>query len=39
LGRYPYPPETYNNIFSQLSVSLYTAIGLFLLLNSFLGNC
>jgi serine/threonine protein kinase len=20
LGRYPYPPETYNNIFSQLSV-------------------
>ena len=23
LGRYPYPPETYNNIFSQLSVSSY----------------
>jgi mitogen-activated protein kinase kinase len=23
LGRYPYPPETYNNIFSQLSVSGY----------------
>lgn len=22
IGRYPYPPETYNNIFSQLSVSL-----------------
>lgn len=22
LGRYPYPPETYNNIFSQLSVSM-----------------
>ena len=22
MGRYPYPPETYNNIFSQLSVSL-----------------
>lgn len=22
LGRYPYPPETYNNIFSQLSVSV-----------------
>jgi mitogen-activated protein kinase kinase len=21
LGRYPYPPETYDNIFSQLSVS------------------
>jgi mitogen-activated protein kinase kinase len=25
LGRYPYPPETYNNIFSQLSVSLVTS--------------
>ena len=24
LGRYPYPPETYNNIFSQLSVSQCT---------------
>ena len=25
MGRYPYPPETYNNIFSQLNVSvLYT---------------
>ena len=23
LGRYPYPPETYNNIFSQLSVSAF----------------
>lgn len=23
MGRYPYPPETYNNIFSQLSVSLF----------------
>lgn len=23
LGRYPYPPETYNNIFSQLSVSYH----------------
>lgn len=23
MGRYPYPPETYNNIFSQLSVSFY----------------
>ena len=21
MGRYPYPPETYDNIFSQLSVS------------------
>jgi mitogen-activated protein kinase kinase len=25
LGRYPYPPETYNNIFSQLSVSSHPA--------------
>lgn len=24
LGRYPYPPETYGNIFSQLAVSLLT---------------
>lgn len=24
LGRYPYPPETYDNIFSQLSVSFYS---------------
>jgi mitogen-activated protein kinase kinase len=24
MGRYPYPPETYNNIFSQLSVSTHT---------------
>lgn len=24
MGRYPYPPETYNNIFSQLSVSIDT---------------
>lgn len=23
MGRYPYPPETYNNIFSQLSVSCF----------------
>jgi len=23
MGRYPYPPETYNNIFSQLSVSSF----------------
>ena len=23
LGRYPYPPETYNNIFSQLNVSTF----------------
>lgn len=26
LGRYPYPPETYNNIFSQLSVSIITVL-------------
>ena len=26
MGRYPYPPETYNNIFSQLSVSFLPAI-------------
>jgi mitogen-activated protein kinase kinase len=26
LGRYPYPPETYNNIFSQLSVSRYSCL-------------
>jgi mitogen-activated protein kinase kinase len=25
MGRYPYPPETYDNIFSQLSVSCYHA--------------
>ena len=25
MGRYPYPPETYNNIFSQLSVSALRA--------------
>ena len=23
MGRYPYPPETYNNIFSQLSVGIF----------------
>lgn len=28
LGRYPYPPETYNNIFSQLSVSSTTLVRL-----------
>lgn len=26
LGRYPYPPETYNTIFSQLSVSIFVYI-------------
>ncbi|KAI8932793.1 hypothetical protein NX059_010282 [Plenodomus lindquistii] len=31
LGRYPYPPETYNNIFSQLSVSDEALINEFLL--------
>lgn len=28
LGRYPYPPETYDNIFSQLSVSIYILLEL-----------
>jgi mitogen-activated protein kinase kinase len=27
MGRYPYPPETYNNIFSQLSVSMSLQVG------------
>ncbi len=27
MGQYPYPPETYNNIFSQLSVSTYPTLG------------
>lgn len=26
MGQYPYPPETYNNIFSQLSVSTHRSI-------------
>lgn len=26
MGRYPYPPETYDNIFSQLSVSISTFV-------------
>jgi len=26
LGQYPYPPETYDNIFSQLSVSLHSLL-------------
>ena len=30
LGRYPYPPETYNNIFSQLSVCYPPSIQVFL---------
>ena len=29
MGRYPYPPETYNNIFSQLSVSIHLSSSLF----------
>lgn len=29
LGRYPYPPETYNNIFSQLSVRSFLLLHLF----------
>ena len=28
MGRYPYPPETYNNIFSQLSVSAFFLLSL-----------
>ena len=30
MGQYPYPPETYNNIFSQLSVSLMPRFSVFL---------
>lgn len=30
LGRYPYPPETYDNIFSQLSVSLFHEMHVYL---------
>ena len=26
MGQYPYPPETYDNIFSQLSVSLFSSL-------------
>lgn len=29
MGQYPYPPETYNNIFSQLSASLSLVVNLF----------
>jgi mitogen-activated protein kinase kinase len=31
MGRYPYPPETYNNIFSQLSVSESCILSLMLI--------
>jgi mitogen-activated protein kinase kinase len=37
MGRYPYPPETYNNIFSQLSVSITSTVFLQPLILS--GNC
>ena len=30
MGRYPYPPETYNNIFSQLSVNLWIILLLYM---------
>lgn len=40
LGRYPYPPETYNNIFSQLSVSpLLHLISFLSSTDKFLGHC
>lgn len=34
MGQYPYPPETYNNIFSQLSASLSLVGSLFVQTNS-----
>lgn len=37
MGRYPYPPETYNNIFSQLNVRSLSSF--FSLKLTFLGNC
>lgn len=40
LGRYPYPPETYNNIFSQLSVSSMGTLDVYSqVLIYFLGYC
>ena len=42
LGQYPYPPETYDNIFSQLSVSAPTIPHLALyheLMKCFVGDC
>jgi mitogen-activated protein kinase kinase len=39
-GRYPYPPETYNNIFSQLHVSAASLkLGFTANLNDCIGNC
>jgi mitogen-activated protein kinase kinase len=39
-GRYPYPPETYNNIFSQLHVSAaLLKLGFTANLNDCIGNC
>lgn len=38
LGRYPYPPETYNNIFSQLSVSHRRNKGIALQLTKHVGH-
>lgn len=39
MGRYPYPPETYDNIFSQLSVSIDLTLAYHLGTNTRLGNC
>jgi len=38
LGRYPYPPETYDNIFSQLSVSSGVSYPIGILSNMNIGN-
>jgi mitogen-activated protein kinase kinase len=35
MGQYPYPPETYSNIFSQLSVCIASFYSAFLILHSF----
>jgi mitogen-activated protein kinase kinase len=39
MGRYPYPPETYNNIFSQLNVNCSTSYFIGQNANSATGNC
>jgi mitogen-activated protein kinase kinase len=39
MGRYPYPPETYNNIFSQLSVSTLQSFDQKLNADKSTGNC
>ncbi len=39
LGRYPYPPETYSNIFSQLSVTVLLTTRNFALANHCIGYC